>query len=115
MHYDETLWGKDAKKFRPERFLEKDAPKLHDFPFMPFSAGERRCPGINVGLMSLKLFISELYLNYDLAAVPGQPEPTVDKTAALVMDIGPGYKVHLQSRNNNCELSFRLNNHRCQT
>jgi hypothetical protein len=99
LHHDETFWGDDVKIFNPERWSRdniKDITRFKNNKFLPFSTAPRPCPGINVGLFALRTFISELFLNYTLIAEPNQSEPIVDSTSALIMDIGPGYKVLLK-------------------
>ena len=44
-HYDEDIWGSDAAKFRPERWIESSPERLKimDGFFMPFGLGSRTC------------------------------------------------------------------------
>lgn len=99
MHFDVDKWGHDADEFIPERFLR---PELQDIqigkaPFIPFSLGQRQCPGIRVGETMIKLFITELILNYTMSAIPNQSPPRVDEVS-LAPDPGPGYKVTIAAR-----------------
>ncbi|STX81215.1 putative unspecific monooxygenase [Legionella busanensis] len=101
LHHDKKFWGDDADTFNPDRWSReriKEVKQFKDEHFLPFSTGPRPCPGIKVGILSLRTFISELILNYDLIASPNQAEPIVDPTSALVVDIGPGFKVSLEKR-----------------
>lgn len=52
LHYDKTIWGDDAEEFRPERWVEEDGPvkKQMGWTYIPFSAGRRICPGMDITL-----------------------------------------------------------------
>lgn len=59
MHYDPEIWGADADKFRPERWLEGNADKQSSF-YMPFSIGKRICPGKGLTLTENAYVIARL-------------------------------------------------------
>jgi hypothetical protein len=59
-----TSW-ENAEEFRPERFVEKGNDvhvnfKGNDFQFLPFGAGRRMCPGMNLGIANVKLMLANL-------------------------------------------------------
>ena len=58
MGRDESIWGQDALKFRPERFLDEKEPSAFKFPV--FSAGPRMCLGRPMAIMNMKLAMSVL-------------------------------------------------------
>lgn len=52
VHYDKNVFGQDADKFRPERWLVSvDEWKAMDRNLLTFGAGTRTCIGKNVGLL----------------------------------------------------------------
>lgn len=98
MHFDPKHWGEDADQFMPERF---ERPGIKDYkmgqvPYIPFSLGDRQCPGMKVGEALIKLFLTMFIMSYKIEAVPGQPAPRVDDIS-LAPDPGPGYKVIISS------------------
>lgn len=48
----------DGENFIPERFLETDNPRLHNYKFGCFGFGRRMCPGMHVALQSLHIVIA---------------------------------------------------------
>ncbi|XP_024537078.1 cytochrome P450 71A1-like [Selaginella moellendorffii] len=59
---DETLW-KEAHRFKPERFLEEKVgidARGQDFELIPFGAGRRMCPGMQLGLTNVMLAVGSL-------------------------------------------------------
>lgn len=36
LHVDETIWGKDVREFKPERFSAENCEKRHQYAFSPF-------------------------------------------------------------------------------
>jgi hypothetical protein len=52
MHFDEAIFGKDAKDFVPERWLKKDASNMDRY-MLHFGQGARTCIGKNVSLLCL--------------------------------------------------------------
>lgn len=69
---DPLVWPEDPLVFRPERFLDRheniDA-KGQDFKFIPFGAGRRICPGINLGLLMLHLVLANLLHAFELSTI----------------------------------------------
>lgn len=74
-----NVWalGRDAKcwenseEFMPERFMDSGDTidnvdfKGTDFQFLPFGAGRRICPGMNFGMASVELMLSNLMYCFD--------------------------------------------------
>ncbi|XP_058761470.1 cytochrome P450 CYP736A12-like [Vicia villosa] len=58
---DHDVWSQNADEFYPERFIDK-IMNFHgqEFECIPFGSGRRRCPGIHLGLITVKLVIAQL-------------------------------------------------------
>lgn len=57
---DPKVWF-NAEDFYPERFVDKDVDyRGLDFEFIPFGSGRRGCPGIHLGLITVKLVVAQL-------------------------------------------------------
>jgi len=78
MAMDEAVW-RDPKRFRPERFLpggegeDVDLTGSKEIKMMPFGAGRRICPGIDVSLLHLEFFVANLVKDFEWREVPGEP------------------------------------------
>ncbi|KAK7251599.1 hypothetical protein RIF29_34937 [Crotalaria pallida] len=58
---DSKVWSQNAEEFYPERFLNSNLDfRGYDFRFIPFGSGRRGCPGINLGLITVKLVVAQL-------------------------------------------------------
>jgi len=51
------IWGKDARRFRPERWLGESLPPDHEF--VSFNAGRRTCLGKNFAYLEIKIVLSK--------------------------------------------------------
>ncbi|KAL3681049.1 hypothetical protein R1sor_024005 [Riccia sorocarpa] len=87
MQNDPTIW-KDPDVFNPERFLNNDpnydmtgshGPK--SLEFIPFGAGRRICPGMNLGLTHAHLILARLIQRYEFTKV--NPNEEIDFDDAL--------------------------------
>ncbi|XP_061344988.1 uncharacterized protein LOC133290862 [Gastrolobium bilobum] len=58
---DTKIWSNNAEVFCPERFIDKNLDfRGLDFQFIPFGSGRRGCPGIHLGLITVKLGVAQL-------------------------------------------------------
>ncbi|CAI8585836.1 unnamed protein product [Vicia faba] len=58
---DPNIWSENAEEFYPERFIDKKMNyQGHEFESIPFGSGRRRCPGIQMGLITIKLVVAQL-------------------------------------------------------
>ncbi|XP_041004991.1 cytochrome P450 71AU50-like [Juglans microcarpa x Juglans regia] len=72
---DPRVWS-DAEKFFPERFVGRNIDlRGHDFQLIPFGAGRRGCPGMQLGLTVVRLVIAQLVHCFDWA-LPNNILPT---------------------------------------
>ncbi|KAI4943432.1 hypothetical protein J4E91_009341 [Alternaria rosae] len=59
MHFDESIWGEDARSFNPARWLTEDAKELEKY-LVAFSKGARQCLGINLAYAEITLTLAML-------------------------------------------------------
>jgi cytochrome P450 len=58
---DPNIWSENAEEFYPERFIDKKMNyEGQEFDSIPFGSGRRRCPGIKLSLITVKLVIAQL-------------------------------------------------------
>ncbi|XP_019871673.2 cytochrome P450 CYP12A2-like [Aethina tumida] len=57
---------KNAKEFKPERWLREKKENYHKFASLPFGYGPRMCPGKRLAENEMVLLIKEILLNYKL-------------------------------------------------
>lgn len=60
------IWGQDATKFRPERWLELPT-KPSSFTFTAFNAGPRECLGRKLAEMEMTLFLASIIRDFDIS------------------------------------------------
>lgn len=71
--HDEAVWVQ-PDIFRPERFMEADVDvRGSDLRLAPFGAGRRVCPGKNLGLVTVGLWIAKLVRQFEWAPVDWAP------------------------------------------
>lgn len=62
---DPKAWT-NAEKFIPERFVGSDIDfRGRHFQFIPFGSGRRGCPGIQLGLTTVRLILAQLLHCFD--------------------------------------------------
>ncbi|EXJ77316.1 hypothetical protein A1O3_09542 [Capronia epimyces CBS 606.96] len=66
VHLDKEVYGHDAAKFRPERWLEasEEQRRRMDRAFIAFSAGKRICMGIHIAWLELKKVVPLIMLHF---------------------------------------------------
>lgn len=58
---DTKVWSDNAEKFCPERFEDSNIDlRGHDFQLLPFGSGRRGCPGMRMGLTTVKFVLAQL-------------------------------------------------------
>jgi cytochrome P450 len=62
-HHREDIYP-DPDEFRPERFLER---RYSPYEYLPFGGGVRRCIGMAFAQFEMKLVISGILSNFELA------------------------------------------------
>ncbi|KAK0648618.1 cytochrome P450 [Cercophora newfieldiana] len=75
VHYSKEIWGDDARVFRPERWLEKDAARLEKW-FVPWGFGYASCPRQNIAKIELSKICATVVRDYDFKQVDPKQEWT---------------------------------------
>ncbi|CAL4985303.1 unnamed protein product [Urochloa decumbens] len=75
---DPRYWD-DPEEFKPERFENSDLDyKGTNYEFLPFGAGRRICPGINLGVRNIELALASLLYHFDWKLPEGVEAEDVD-------------------------------------
>ncbi|KAI9594734.1 cytochrome P450 [Syncephalis fuscata] len=74
IQFSTKVYGEDADKFRPERWIEADSEqlKLMRQSFMTFSIGSRSCIGQNLAWMELRLLLATLVRQFEFVVPAGE-------------------------------------------
>ncbi|ATY61323.1 cytochrome P450 pisatin [Cordyceps militaris] len=74
-HYNESVYGPDAREFRPEWWLvEEDKVKKMNAYYLPFGLGSRTCIGRHISMLEIAKLVPLLLKSYDFEAVNGTKE-----------------------------------------
>ncbi|CAI8585916.1 unnamed protein product [Vicia faba] len=88
IHRDPETW-ENPEEFYPERFLGSDIDfKGQDFELIPFGSGRRICPGLNMGVATVELFLANLLYSFDWEMPEGVKREDID------VDVHPGLIQH---------------------
>ena len=80
---DPNAWT-DPEKFLPERFEGSNIDlRGQDFQLLPFGAGRRGCPGLQLGLLMTKLVVAQLVHCFDWELPNGMLAMDLDMTEEL--------------------------------
>ena len=85
---DPELW-QDPAEFQPERFLKGDGVNVdvtgtRGVKMVPFGAGRRICPAMNLGTLHVNLLIARMIHAFKWIPVPGSP-PDPNETFAFTV------------------------------
>ncbi len=78
-HHREDLYP-EPKKFKPERFLER---QYSAYEFLPFGGTNRRCIGAAFAMFEMKLVLASILRRYNLALADKQPVKPVRRGVTL--------------------------------
>ncbi|KAK3211907.1 hypothetical protein Dsin_016613 [Dipteronia sinensis] len=99
---DQNTWN-DPEKFFPERFMESNIDlRGHDFELIPFGSGRRSCPGMQLGLIMVRLVLAQLMhcFNWELP----------DSMVATELDMTEQFGVVMSRTKHLCAIpTYRLN------
>ncbi|KAF9673959.1 hypothetical protein SADUNF_Sadunf10G0077900 [Salix dunnii] len=91
LHRDPDLWGPDADKFNPERFIDGVSGACKSsHASIPFGVGARLCPGKKLGVIQLKVVLSTILSSFNLSISPNYRHAP---TLGLLLE--PKHGVHL--------------------
>ncbi|XP_047967645.1 cytochrome P450 71AU50-like [Salvia hispanica] len=104
---DPNVWT-DPEMFIPERFNGSDIDvKGQHFQLLPFGSGRRGCPGIQLGLIQVRLIVSQLVHCFDWQ-LPNEMSPEE-------LDMDGEFGVVVSRANHLMAIpTFRLHNKRCR-
>ncbi|KAK4495126.1 hypothetical protein PRZ48_013453 [Zasmidium cellare] len=72
-HYNKDIWGPDALKFRPDRWIEAEKDPEHlkmlESNYMPFGNGSRTCIGRHISYLEISKVVPMIVSNYDFELV----------------------------------------------
>ncbi|HDB9652920.1 TPA: cytochrome P450 [Escherichia coli] len=76
---DTNAWSNNAHEFFPERFMSSNVDlQGQDFQLIPFGSGRRGCPGMRLGLTTVRLVLAQLIHCFDLELPKGTVATDLD-------------------------------------
>uniref|UniRef100_A0A1D1ZAF7 Cytochrome P450 86B1 n=1 Tax=Anthurium amnicola TaxID=1678845 RepID=A0A1D1ZAF7_9ARAE len=92
----ESIWGKDCREFKPERWLRDGRFTSESaYKFSAFNGGPRLCLGKDFAYYQMRFVAASILHRYHVNVVPGHP---VEPKMALTMYMKHGLKVTLSRR-----------------
>ncbi|KAJ7023152.1 cytochrome P450 [Mycena alexandri] len=102
MHRRTDLWGPDALKFDPDRFLDERLHKYltsNPFIFLPFNAGPRICLGQQFAYHEASFFLVRLLQTFSgVSLAPNAQPPAARPPAVWTTEDKSGWKAHEKIR-----------------
>ncbi|KAG6660888.1 hypothetical protein CIPAW_03G135900 [Carya illinoinensis] len=84
---DPSVWS-DAEKFIPERFVGSNIDlRGREFRLIPFGAGRRGCPGMQMGLIVVRLVIAQLVHCFDWVLANNIQSTELDMTEVFGLTV----------------------------
>ncbi|OMP01112.1 Cytochrome P450 [Corchorus capsularis] len=71
---DPNVWSDNVEEFIPERFANSNIDlRGHNFELLPFGSGRRGCPGLQLGLTTIRLVVAQLVHCFEWELPDGMP------------------------------------------
>jgi cytochrome P450 len=83
-HHREDIYP-EPKRFRPERFLERQFSR---YEYLPFGGGNRRCIGMALAQFQMKLILAKVLLRFQLALRKNRPVKPIRRGVTLAPPSG---------------------------
>lgn len=95
MGRESSIWGEDAKEFRPERWLEMQVGVPGNYEYVVFNAGPRECLGRRLAMIEMKTCLAMLLpqMSFHLAV----PADTITTDSQLTIGMGSGLPCFVSS------------------
>ncbi|KAF4404762.1 hypothetical protein G4B88_006148 [Cannabis sativa] len=102
---DPNVWSENVEEFYPERFIGSNINRDitgHDFSLLPFGYGRRGCPGMQLGLINVRLVIAQLMHCFNWELPSGTNPKDLDMLEKFGLSMGranhmlakPTYRIH---------------------
>ncbi|XP_049354453.1 alkane hydroxylase MAH1-like [Solanum verrucosum] len=93
----ESVWGKDALEFKPERWISERGTVKHEpsYKFFSFNAGPRICLGKEVAFTQMKAVAAAIIHNFHVEMVKGHE---VCPNVSVILYMKHGFKVRIRNR-----------------
>ena len=86
---DPSVWSDNVEEFHPERFVDDNVDvRGHDFRLLPFGSGRRGCPGIHLGLVTVKFVLAQLVHGFDWELPDGMEPNDIDMSETFGLSLG---------------------------
>jgi unspecific monooxygenase len=92
LHHREDLYP-EPNQFKPERFIER---QYSPYEYLPFGGGNRRCLGLALAQLEMKLVLATILSRYQLALVDSKPVKPIRR--GLTIAPAGGVRMVLQGR-----------------
>ncbi|KAF5187942.1 Cytochrome p450 [Thalictrum thalictroides] len=80
---DPNAWSSNGEEFYPERFIGTDIDiQGHNFQYLPFGSGQRKCPGMQLGMTVVQLVLAQVIhcFKFNLELPDGMSPDDLDMT-----------------------------------
>ena len=86
---DPNVWSQNVEEFYPERFNGSNIDlRGQDFELLPFGSGRRSCPGMQLGLTTVRLALAQLVHCFNWELPCGIEAKDIDMTENFGLAVG---------------------------